>query len=67
MLSTFPTQTKRLFEKCFTVTLGTLRSPLTHASRSTWGNPIAFSVSPWEKTALAPLKKRGNRNQSPPF
>jgi hypothetical protein len=25
--------------KWFAVTLGTFRSPLTHASRSTWGNP----------------------------
>jgi hypothetical protein len=36
--------------KYFAVTLGTFRSPLTHASRSTWGDP---------KTALAPLKKGG--------
>ncbi|MEH2196637.1 NAD(P)H-hydrate dehydratase [Nostoc sp.] len=33
--------------------------PPTHASRSTWGDPIALSVSPWEKTALAPLNKGG--------
>ncbi|MEH2438960.1 NAD(P)H-hydrate dehydratase [Nostoc sp.] len=33
--------------------------PPTHASRSTWRDPIALSVSPWEKTALAPLNKGG--------
>ncbi|MEH2097682.1 NAD(P)H-hydrate dehydratase [Nostoc sp.] len=33
--------------------------PPTHASRSTWGDSIALSVSPWEKTALAPLNKGG--------
>ncbi|MCW5316641.1 NAD(P)H-hydrate dehydratase [Nostoc sp. KVJ3] len=33
--------------------------PPTHASRSTWGDPIALSVSPWEKTALASLNKGG--------
>ncbi|MCC5663323.1 hypothetical protein LC653_05090 [Nostoc sp. CHAB 5784] len=49
---------KRLFEKCFTVTLGTFRSPLPHASRSTWGDP---------KTALAPLKKGGTGVKVPLF
>ncbi len=39
-----------MFEKYFTVTLDTFRSPLTHASRSTWGDP---------KTPLAPLFKGG--------
>ncbi|AVH64186.1 NAD(P)H-hydrate dehydratase [Nostoc sp. 'Peltigera membranacea cyanobiont' N6] len=33
--------------------------PPTHASRSTWRDPIALSVSPWEKTALAHLNKGG--------
>ncbi|MEH2012824.1 GTP-binding protein [Nostoc sp.] len=28
-----------------------------HATCSTWGNPIAFGVSPWEKTAVAPQAK----------
>ncbi|MDZ8263413.1 GTP-binding protein [Nostoc sp. ChiQUE01b] len=28
-----------------------------HATCSTWGNPIALGVSPWEKTAVAPQAK----------
>jgi hypothetical protein len=41
-----------------------ITSPLAHATRSTWGDPIAFSVSPWEKTALAPLNKGGTGKTS---
>ncbi len=32
------------------------------AGSSTWGNPIALGVSPWEKTAVAPLLTLGEAN-----
>ncbi len=36
-----------------------LPHPNPHATCSTWGNPIALGVSPWEKTAVAPLLPKG--------
>jgi hypothetical protein len=52
--------------KYFAVTLGTYRSPLTHASRST--TALRASCGGGDpKTALAPLKKWGTGIKVPQF